>query len=658
MDKESKIKENMKSKKESQFKNQQILESNNNKMNPLINETNLIDFSLQTEKKNYINLKDKETKKEKKKSSEKMNNDSKIKNIEKEAILPLDNTQSLMLRKTIPVSIAKTPVSSLEVLISDNSKVYKKESFKKKLDMEKCMKTSEDIQKCVTNQIKKNDCLTKVIYNTEKLHQNIKNKHFGINKNILNMTNNDKNNNYIPFYTFTNKCRIYADMISPKTLIKIDNYNNYGKKDLNNEPYYVGVMSSKTADKIKIEEDEFFLRKVEFKCESIFFISIFYNNRLRHHLILKTAKENLFYIKKYCFQTVQELIRFHLEQRVPIKNDILLHSWVTTFSWHRQHNEIQLIKKIASSSFSQIFIGNLEEGSFGKILQVVIKIFTCSKEKLSLKQKNQFISDANIIINLKSKYLIQLIGVCIQKEPFVAILEYASKGSLSKLLTRNEVTEQQKHNYCLHVAYALKYLHDNLIMHRNIAAKNVLIGGNNIAKLSNLGFVFQSSSKDKKKENLLRWTSPETIKNGTYTFESESWSYGIFISEVYNDGEKPFLRIHDWKNLVSIITNNKAKDNLIIRKLPDDLNNVLIACLNLSPNARPDFDEIISMIEVKKMTIHKGIINWTKKLYNQFFVSLSKNQLFNNKALYKKRIYESISNSKIESNSELSVKSN
>uniref|UniRef100_A0A0K0DX52 Non-specific protein-tyrosine kinase n=1 Tax=Strongyloides stercoralis TaxID=6248 RepID=A0A0K0DX52_STRER len=643
--------------KKSPLKIQSLTGANNDKVNSLVNETKLEKSS---KKKNIV--KDTIVEKENGEETALVNffNGNEIKSIDEKNFLPLENTQSLILEKKFQSPIVVSPYSS-NILVSDNQQIQEEKNIEKKVNVKENIENKTSA-KLSNDKIEKNNDITKTINCTEKIQQNINNKHFGIKDNIVNKINNkientNKENGFLPFYTFTNSCRIYADMISPKSLIKIDNYNNYGKKDLNKEPYYVGVMNSTIANKIQIEEDEFFLRKVEFKCESIYFISIYYNSRLRHYLILRTTKENLFYIKKYCFHTVQELIRFHLEQRVPIKNDVFLYSWITTFSWHRQHNEIQLIRKIGSNAFSQIFIGNLEGGSFGKILNVAVKIFTSSKEKLNSKQKSQFISDANVIINLKSKYIIKLIGICIRKEPFVAILEYASKGSLLKLLKRMEVTEKQKHNYCLHIACAIKYLHDNFILHRNISTKSVLVGGDDIAKLYDLGFVFHSSNKDKKKKKKfsLRWTAPETIENGEYTFKSESWSYGIFISEVYNDGEKPFSSIKNWKVLVSLILKNKAKDNLNIKKLPDDLNNILSMCLNLISKNRPNFDEIIKLIEVGKIPLQEVVKNWITNFYNKYFVFSNRNQSLYSKDLYRKKIYESLANNSIENNNEISM---
>uniref|UniRef100_A0A0N5CEW1 non-specific protein-tyrosine kinase n=1 Tax=Strongyloides papillosus TaxID=174720 RepID=A0A0N5CEW1_STREA len=619
--------------KQSSIFNQSPMPKNINKINPQSKEVNVTEDVKKPQQQNSYNLE----------QGKKNEVDNKEANLYIKSITPVKNPENftievLKLADTMGNKKSNFKVESKENISKNNNvKGNLNKKTNGKIDMDKILHNIKEINKNTEN---------KLTRNTKKITSKIS-KH----------ENDITNKNNIPFYTFTKECQIYADLISPKTLIKIENYNNYGKRDLEKEPYYVGMMNNEMAFKVKIKDGEFFLRKVEIQCEDIFFISTLINNQLKHYLILKTTRNNLYYIKNYCFHTIQELIRFHLEQRVPIKEGVFLYSWIDTFLWQKQHNQIRLLRKIGGNSFSQVFLGIIEGGTFGQTLKVAVKLFSSTKDKLTSKQKCQFISDANIMINLKSKYIIKLICVCIQKEPLMAILEYASKGPLLKKLKTKNVTDYQKHTYCLHIALGIKYLHENNILHRDIAARNVLICDGDIAKLSDLGFVFHSSKKTKKnKKNFsLRWTAPETLKKGDYTLESEAWSYGIFMVEVFNNGEKPYLHIKNWKELADIILKGESKQNLNTKELPSDLHSIFEKCLDFSVKVRPSFDLIVSEIKIQKRTIKEIVIDWFNHLYCKFIGPLKKNNFSYEEALFKRRIDEHMANDKFDNSKDISM---
>lgn len=76
---------------------------------------------------------------------------------------------------------------------------------------------------------------------------------------------------------------------------------------------------------------------------------------------------------------------------------------------------------------------------------------------------------------LESEYVVQLAGVVTAGKPVLMVIEYAEYGSLETYLRDNDTPENLKLQWAGDVAEGVAHVHEKGFLHRDIAARNVLI---------------------------------------------------------------------------------------------------------------------------------------------------------------------------------------
>mmetsp|Transcript_98665 Transcript_98665/g.318128 ORF Transcript_98665/g.318128 Transcript_98665/m.318128 type:complete len:353 (-) Transcript_98665:240-1298(-) len=141
-------------------------------------------------------------------------------------------------------------------------------------------------------------------------------------------------------------------------------------------------------------------------------------------------------------------------------------------------------------------------------------------------------------------------------------------------------------------AKAIKYFHDNMQIHRDLKAGNILLSGDAKVFLSDFG-VAAPLRDDKKRQTFVGtpcWMAPEVlVQTGGYDYKADIWSFGITAIELAY-GEAPYQRLHPLKVMKIIIEKDPPR---IDRRKWDDLFVKLIeCCLQKDPKKRPTMDEI------------------------------------------------------------------
>ncbi|XP_066286233.1 uncharacterized protein [Branchiostoma lanceolatum] len=203
--------------------------------------------------------------------------------------------------------------------------------------------------------------------------------------------------------------------------------------------------------------------------------------------------------------------------------------------------------------------------------------------------------------------IIKLFGVITKSTPMCIILEYAAKGDLLRHLK-----QQARENiarplgsflrYAVQISRALKELRRLRIAHGDVAARNVLISGDDVAKLSDFGLAhdvyttttYISSARNDADELLpLKWMALESLETRRFTCESDTWSFGVLLWEIAAFGGEPDYQ-HEIQlscpRLVGILRQGHCLQNP--PGCPDRLYDVMKSCWQEDPSARPEPAEL------------------------------------------------------------------
>ena len=171
---------------------------------------------------------------------------------------------------------------------------------------------------------------------------------------------------------------------------------------------------------------------------------------------------------------------------------------MTTFSDEMAELELDrmaivLHEELGSGEFGKVFRAEIEVTE-QETIQVAVKFISGD---ISAADLTQFYKEAKRMKNLVHSNIIQLLGVCFQSSPFCIAMEYMDSGDLHHYLQKNYAESGKQIGvrfdtiklleFCVQIASALSYLHTIKYVHRDIAARNVLVNSNGVLKLSDFG---------------------------------------------------------------------------------------------------------------------------------------------------------------------------
>nr|XP_031829306.1 focal adhesion kinase 1 isoform X3 [Nomia melanderi] len=253
-------------------------------------------------------------------------------------------------------------------------------------------------------------------------------------------------------------------------------------------------------------------------------------------------------------------------------------------------NQVELGEIIGNGQF-----GNVHKGSYkGRDNQVIaVAVKTC-KVDADLATSEKFLEEAYIMQQFEHPHIIRLIGVC-SEAPIWLVMELARLGEMRAYLQSNKqrLDLATLLLYTFQLSTALSYLESKKFVHRDIAARNVLVSMHNCVKLADFGlsrWVEDQSYYTASRCKLpIKWMAPESINFRRFTTSSDVWMFGVCMWEILMLGVKPFQGV---KNHDVIHKLENGERLALPNHCPPRLYSLMSQCWSYEPSKRPTFKEI------------------------------------------------------------------
>ncbi|XP_039179435.1 BDNF/NT-3 growth factors receptor isoform X3 [Crotalus tigris] len=281
-----------------------------------------------------------------------------------------------------------------------------------------------------------------------------------------------------------------------------------------------------------------------------------------------------------------------------------------TFVQHIKRHNIVLKRELGEGAFGKVFLAecyNLYPEQ-DKIL-VAVKTLKDASDNA----RKDFHREAELLTNLQHEHIVKFYGVCVEGDPLIMVFEYMKHGDLNKFLRAHgpdavlmaegsllaELTQSQMLHIAQQIAAGMVYLASQHFVHRDLATRNCLVGENLLVKIGDFGMSRDVYSTDYYRVGghtmlPIRWMPPESIMYRKFTTESDVWSLGVVLWEIFTYGKQPWYQLSN-NEVIECITQGRVLQRP--RTCPKEVYDLMLGCWQREPHMRLNIKEIYSLLQ-------------------------------------------------------------
>ncbi|KAK8505843.1 hypothetical protein V6N12_042868 [Hibiscus sabdariffa] len=258
--------------------------------------------------------------------------------------------------------------------------------------------------------------------------------------------------------------------------------------------------------------------------------------------------------------------------------------------WEVDPRHLKFENKVASGSY-----GDLYKGTY-RSQEVAIKVL--KPERINTDLQKEFAQEIFIMRKVRHKNVVQFIGACTKPPNLYIVTEFMSGGSVYDYLHKQKGVFKLPSvlKVAIDVSKGMNYLHQNNIIHRDLKAPNLLMDENEVVKVADFGVarVKAQSGVMTAETGTYRWMAPEVIEHKPYDHKADVFSFGIVLWELLT-GKLPYECLTPLQAAVGVV--QKGLRPIIPKNTNPKLAELLERCWQLDPTLRPDFSEIIEILQ-------------------------------------------------------------
>uniref|UniRef100_A0A672Z4Z0 Tyrosine-protein kinase receptor n=1 Tax=Sphaeramia orbicularis TaxID=375764 RepID=A0A672Z4Z0_9TELE len=268
--------------------------------------------------------------------------------------------------------------------------------------------------------------------------------------------------------------------------------------------------------------------------------------------------------------------------------------------WEVAREKISLSRELGQGSFGMVYEG-IAKGVVKDEPETRVAIKTVN-ESASMRERIEFLNEASVMKEFNCHHVVCVFAV-VEKSFWILVI-LGQRSSVAQVLRhyQNPYTlfcSCKMLQMAGQIADGMAYLNANKFVHRDLAARNCMVAEDFTVKIGDFGMtrdIYETDYYRKGGKGLLpvRWMSPESLKDGVFTTNSDVWSFGVVLWEIATLAEQPYQGLSNEQVLRFVMEGGLLEKP---QNCPDMLFELMRMCWQYNPKMRPAFVEIISSVK-------------------------------------------------------------
>ncbi|XP_057675048.1 fibroblast growth factor receptor 1-A-like isoform X1 [Corythoichthys intestinalis] len=285
--------------------------------------------------------------------------------------------------------------------------------------------------------------------------------------------------------------------------------------------------------------------------------------------------------------------------------------------WELPRERLTLGKPLGEGCFGQVALAEatgLDQEHPSRVTKVAVKML---KADAGEKDLMDLISEMEMMKMIgRHKNIINLIGACTLDGPLYVVVEYAARGNLREHLRARRPSDEywrrsaeappagvdllELVSAAYQVGRGMAYLASKKCIHRDLAARNVLVTQELVMKIADFGLARDVHRVDYYKKTTngplpVKWMAPEALFDRIYTHQSDVWSFGILLWEIFTLGASPYPGV-PVEDLFKLLKEGHRMDKPFA--CTQELYEMMQDCWHAVPSRRPTFPTLVRRLDL------------------------------------------------------------
>jgi serine/threonine protein kinase len=208
-------------------------------------------------------------------------------------------------------------------------------------------------------------------------------------------------------------------------------------------------------------------------------------------------------------------------------------------------------------------------------------------------------TEAEVLHQMNHSNITSYIESFVESSKLYIVMEHADGGDLSAAIAKRKTDnkfycEEEAMRIFVQICLALRHIHKQNILHRDLKSQNIFLTSNGMVKLGDFGIAkVLDASEDQAKTQIGTpyYLSPEICESKPYGTKSDIWSLGVVFYEILAL-EMPF-QANSLPALVHRIVSSEPNFKQIESRYSPTLMELLKSLLFKNPDVRPSIHQIV-----------------------------------------------------------------